>query len=274
MGQYVWFIPLGFVIGAFGTLIGAGGGFVLMPILLLLYPDENPELLTAISLAVVFCNASSGSWAYARMRRIDYKSGLLFSTATIPGAILGALTTSYMPRRLFDMIFGLLMIAASVYIVLHAKGEERTGRSEKDSTRRRLSSTVVDADGIRYAFSYNPVLGVVLSLLVGYLSSLLGIGGGIIHVPALVHLLNFPVHIATATSHFILAIMALAGTAVHVTTGVFSHGVRRTVCLAIGVLLGAQLGARLSNRVQGVWIIRALAIALGFVGIRIFATAL
>jgi uncharacterized membrane protein YfcA len=112
-----------------------------------------------------------------------------------------------------------------------------------------------------------------LSLFVGYISSLLGIGGGIIHVPALVHLLNFSVHIATATSHFILAVMAITGTTVHMATGVFSHGIRRTVLLAIGVLLGAQLGARLSTRVHGDWIIRGLAIALGFVGVRILIMA-
>ena len=84
MEQYVWLIPLGFVIGTYGTLIGAGGGFVLMPILLLLYPDERPEIITCISLAVTFFNALSGSLAYARMRRIDYKSGVLFQPQLFP----------------------------------------------------------------------------------------------------------------------------------------------------------------------------------------------
>lgn len=271
MERYLWLIPLGFVIGAYGTLIGAGGGFVLMPILLLLYPDETPELLTSISLAVVFFNALSGSWAYARMRRIDYKSGLLFSAATIPGAVIGALTTAYIPRRLFDAVFGLLMIAASAYLLLRPNREKQAmvGNLHHHFTRE-----LVKADGRSHTFSYNPIVGVGLSLFVGYLSSLLGIGGGVIHVPALVHFLNFPVHVATATSHFILAIMALTGTLVHVATGTFSHGVRRTISLALGVLLGAQLGARLSDRVQGDWIIRGLAIALGFVGIRILIVAL
>ena len=91
---YLGFIALGLVVGAYGTLIGAGGGFVLMPLLLLLYPHETPEKLTSISLAIVFLNALSGSGAYARMKRIDYKSGLIFAGATIPGAILGALNTS------------------------------------------------------------------------------------------------------------------------------------------------------------------------------------
>lgn len=271
MEQYLWLIPLGFIIGAYGTLIGAGGGFVLMPVLLLFYPRENSEILTCISLAVVFFNAFSGSWVYARMRRIDYRSGLLFSAATIPGAVLGALTTAYIPRRLFDAIFGLLMIAASIFLMIRPIGEKETNRYNSNY---HLKRNLVEIDDTLHTFSYNLILGMGLSFFVGFISSMLGIGGGIIHVPVLIHLLNFPIHIATATSHFILAFMALTGTIVHIVTGTFSHGVRRTISLAIGVLLGAQLGARLSNRVQGYWIIRGLAIALGFVGIRILIMAL
>jgi uncharacterized membrane protein YfcA len=112
-----------------------------------------------------------------------------------------------------------------------------------------------------------------VSAVVGFFSSLLGIGGGIIHVPMLVRLLHFPVHIATATSHFVLANMALAGTVTHIVTGSFTHGTRRTAMLAVGVLLGAPLGARLSSRTRGGWIIRGLAFALGVVAIRLLLTA-
>jgi uncharacterized membrane protein YfcA len=99
---------------------------------------------------------------------------------------------------------------------------------------------LVDAEGVHYRYVFDLRLGIVLSIFVGYVSSLLGVGGGFIHVPALAHLLNFPVHIATATSHFVLAVMALTGTLVHVVQGVFLHGVRRTAVLAVGVLVGAK----------------------------------
>jgi hypothetical protein len=270
MEQYLWLVPLGVGIGALGTLIGAGGGFVLMPVRLLLYPGERPEIITSISLAVVFFNAFSGSVAYARMKRIDYRSGLLFSIATIPGAILGALTTAYIPRQLFNAVLGILMLGMSVFLFLYPN---KAVAPILRATGRRLTCTLVESDGTQHSYSYNPAMGIILSLVVGYVSSLLGIGGGIIHVPALVQLLNFPVHVATATSHFILAVMALTGTVVHIATGTFSHGIRRTFALAVGVLVGAQLGARLSNRVQGQWIIRSLALGLGLAGIRIFLLA-
>src|SRR5579884_3546189 len=110
-------IPLGFAVGTYGTLIGAGGGFVLVPILLFLYPHDKPSVITGISLAVVFFNATSGSIAYARERRIDFRSGIVFAIATIPGAILGALVVELIPRNIFDGLFGaVLLIMAAVVI--------------------------------------------------------------------------------------------------------------------------------------------------------------
>lgn len=262
---------LGFFTGGYGTLIGAGGGFVLLPVLLLLYPQESPEILTSISLAVVFFNALSGTEAYAIMKRVDYKSGLLFSMTGLPGAVIGALTTSFLHRWLFDTLFGLLMFSASVYLLFQNTLKEK--RSPEKMPSQGFSRTVVEADGTRNTYQFNPVLGMTLSFLVGFFSSLLGIGGGIIHVPALVYLLNFPVHIATATSHFILANMALTGTLTHILTGTFSRGVHRTIFLAIGVMAGAQVGARLSKRIKGTWIMKILAVALGLAGVRIFIQA-
>jgi uncharacterized membrane protein YfcA len=273
--NYLWLLPLGLVIGAFGTLIGAGGGFILVPILLIVYPNENTELITGISLAVVFFNALSGTLAYARMKRVDYKAGVTFALATIPGAILGAVSTAYLPRHAFDMIFGVLMIVAGVFLWVSAKDDHSISASHRGDHRTDgkqavlIVREIVDAEGIQYHYAYNPVIGIVLSVFVGFVSSLLGVGGGFIHVPALTRLLNFPVHIATATSQFVLAVMALTGTMVHVASGVFVHGVRRTAMLAVGVLVGAQVGARLSNRVGGKWIIRGLAFALVFVGLRL-----
>lgn len=265
----IWLIPLGFAIGALGTLIGAGGGFILVPVLLLLYPSYSSETVTSISLAVVFFNALSGSVAYARMGRIAYRSGLIFSAATIPGAILGAFSTTLIPRGIFDGIFGVLLLLLSVFLVVRPTGKENDVCRPNER-----ECTVVERDGTTHHFSYNETLGISLSVAVGYLSSLLGIGGGIIHVPALVRLLHFPVHIATATSHFVLAFTALAGTLTHIAAGSFRDGACRTLLLAAGVVAGAQVGARFSTRIHGRWIIRALAFALGAVGVRLMMTVL
>jgi uncharacterized membrane protein YfcA len=271
--KYLALMALGLGVGAYGTLIGAGGGFVLMPLLLILYPKESPEILTSISLAVVFFNALSGSEAYGLMKRIDYRSGLMFAAATVPGAVFGAMGTSHIPRYLFDVIFSVLMVAAAVFLFFRPGAPKVTPRPSSGSGYF-VTRHLVDAHGHSYEYSFNPLVGIGLSVFVGYASSFLGIGGGIIHVPVLGYFLHFPVHVATATSHFILAIMALTGTVVHIVMGSFSHGVHRTIALAIGVAVGAQIGAHFSQRIRGRWIIRSLALALGLVGIRILMQVL
>lgn len=271
MEHYFWLIPLGFIMGTYGTLIGAGGGFLVVPLLLVLYQAEDPEIITSISLAVIAFNALSGSVAYARMGRINYKAGILFSIAAIPGAVLGALSTALLSRLAFDTMFGLLLIISSAYLLIHPIGVRNTSRKK---TLPPYPHNPLTSDHSRAIHRDKFTVGMVLSFFVGYLSSMLGIGGGIIHVPVLVRLLDFPVHCATATSHFILAVMALSGTIVHVVTGTFYHGLHRTIALSIGVIGGAQAGAALSEHVSGSWIIRGLAVALGVVGLRLLFIAL
>ena len=112
-----WFLPIGIFVGTYGTLIGAGGGFILVPLLLILFPDESPALVTATSLAVVFVNSVSGSIAYARARRIGWKTGLLFALATVPGAIAGSYLVKYIPRDAFAVGFGCLLLLLAAYLL-------------------------------------------------------------------------------------------------------------------------------------------------------------
>lgn len=270
MTSVLWLVPVGLLVGAYGTLIGAGGGFVLVPLLLLLYPSATSDTVASISLAVVFFNALAGSLAYARLRRIDFTSGMLFAIATVPGAILGALTTAALPRRLFDAILGTVLVVGAVVLVTR---RPVTTAPRAPRGRYSWSRVVVEADGTTHAFSYDPRVGVAVSLVIGYFSSVFGIGGGVIHVPVLARLLHFPIHVATATSQFTLAVMALTGTIVHIVSGAFQHGVRRTAALSVGVLIGAPVGAWLSSRLHGQWILRSLALALAFVGLRLLAGA-
>src|SRR5258708_35296862 len=111
IGAFALLAPLGFAIGLYGTLVGAGGGSLLVPALLLLFPKESPATITAISLAVVFFNAYSGTIAYIRMGRVDYRAGTLFTFATLPGAAGGAMLVCELPRTVFEPILGSLFLA-------------------------------------------------------------------------------------------------------------------------------------------------------------------
>lgn len=260
---------LGILVGGFGTLIGAGGGFILVPILLLLYPDKSPDIITGISLAVVFLNATSGSIAYGLKKRIDYKSAWLFCITTLPGSVLGAFATSFISRDTFNLIFGIMLLILATILIIKPLTSIDSQNKLKNKSFWEMARYIIDIEGVRYIYRYNLLVGSIISFFVGFASSLLGIGGGIIHVPVMVNLLNFPVHIATATSHFVLSLMALTGSIVHYFQGILDQGVHEIIWLGLGVLIGAQFGAKYSTKVQGKLIIRSLAIALFIVAFRI-----
>ncbi len=242
--------------GLLGTLIGVGGGFLLVPLLLLAYPGTPPAEITAISLAVTFLNALSGTAAYARQRRIHYRSGLLFAAACVPGAVLGAWCTYRVASRAFLGLFAAVLIGIALVLFLKPP---RRGE---------------DAGSPQFCLSRAGLwMGSGLSIGVGFLSSFLGIGGGILHVPILAGLLKFPVHVATATSQFILLFAAFTGTLTHVAGGAIQAGWPRIAALGAGAVLGAQAGARLSAGVRPALLMRILAAALLLASLRLAATA-
>ena len=238
---------LGLLVGTLGTLIGAGGGFMLAPILLFLYPHDSPAVLTAISLTVVCANATTGSIAYARMKRIDYRAGLVFALAGLPGAVLGARLSQDLDHRRFDVILGIVLLVGAFVLLLRPSTEE----GQVHWTRGRA------------------VFGALLSCAVAFVASLVGVGGGVLHVPLLVRVLDFPPHVATATSHFVLAILSLAAVLEHLRAGSLGPALGRTVPLALGVIAGAPLGARLSTNISGKWILRGLALGMALLGLRL-----
>lgn len=272
MNSFIILSLLGLLIGTFGTLIGAGGGFLLVPLLLLAYPKLPPGVVTAISMAIVAFNAISGSVAYSRSKRIDYKAGLLFAAATIPGSILGVFATEHIPHNLFNILFGVLLLVLSTYLFIkNKKKKEGEAPAPLKTGKGWIQRTLVDKYGTVFNYSYNQPNGIFISILVGFISPLLGIGGGIIHVPAMVQWLQFPVHIATATSHFILAIMSAISVGVHAIQGHYNDPevLKMVGALTIGVIPGAQLGAYLSHKIPTHTIIKSLAVCLALVAIRI-----
>lgn len=274
---WLLWMGVGLAIGTMGTLIGAGGGFLLVPLMLLVLPGLSPEQITAVSIAVVAANALSGTLAYARSRRVDYKAGFLFALATIPGSIMGVYLTNYIPKDWFRLLFALLLLLLSAYLLLRERAPRaEAGLKVSSPGRFQIAAFLRDRSGVEYQYRYNGLLGVFISVLVGFISPLLGIGGGIIHVPAMVNWLYFPVHVATATSHFVLAIMSSVSVLVHLADGHYADAqIQQLIgALVIGVLPGAQIGARLSHRVSTTAIVRALAVCLALVGMRILWTAI
>ncbi|HET9426597.1 MAG TPA: sulfite exporter TauE/SafE family protein [Gemmatimonadaceae bacterium] len=236
----------GLIVGIYGTMVGAGGGFLIVPVLLLVW-QLPPAQAAGTSLLVVFLNATAGSLAFAKQGRIDFRSGLWFAAATVPGAVAGAFLARYFSGRAFDIAFGSMLLAVAAFLMW--KPVRRVDPSAEQPGKPGLG------------------LGIALSVGVGFVSSALGIGGGIFHVPAMIHLLHFPALVATATSTFILAFSSLIGAGTHVALGNVLFG--PAVLMGIGAVAGAQIGGEIAKRARGATVVRLLSLALVLVGVRL-----
>lgn len=239
-------VAFGLAVGAYGTLIGVGGAIFIVPMLLLVF-HVTPAQAAGTSLAVVFLNALTGAVLYARQKRIDYRAGLWFAAATFPGAIAGAYLSKYFSGRTFDVSFAILLLAIAA--IVYRRPTEHADPSVRQP--------------------YQLWIGLAVSFVVGFLSSAMGIGGGIFHVPAMIHLMSFPTPVAVATSTFILAFSTLIGAATHVSLG---HVLLVPAAfMGVGAVIGAQIGAAFARRARSVLIVRLLSITLVLVAIRLLA---
>jgi uncharacterized protein len=193
-----------------------------------------------------------------------------FAAAALPGSIAGALVVGSVSRSQFDLLMAIVLVALAVWLLIGEPGGKRRPRGQL------THRTLTDRYGTTYDYDVPVRRGIAYSTVVGFVSSFLGIGGGVIHVPLLVRALGFPTHLATATSHFVLAIIAGSGAATHAAAGSFAngHGIRRAVALSVGVVGGAQLGARLSLRASGRTVEALLGLALLALAARLIVAAL
>jgi hypothetical protein len=257
----------GVLIGAIGTLIGAGGGFIHVPVLIIFY-GFSPQHAIGTSMAVVMLNAISGTFAYIAQKRIDYEIGLKYAVAASPGVFIGAMLSRFFSVGSFSFIFSLLLIILSYYLFSEKEFLiVRTKVAQAPETRH-----LKDATGEEFSYAPDMSVGFFASILIGIFSGLFGIGGGIIHVPLMYSALGIPVHIATATSHFILAITSVIGCFLFI--GLGYADLDYAVLLGIGTIIGASVGARLSLKTHPSIIKKIIALCLVLLAVRLLMDVL
>ncbi|MBI1733571.1 MAG: sulfite exporter TauE/SafE family protein [Candidatus Rokubacteria bacterium] len=250
---------IGATVGGYGTIIGAGGGFLLVPLLLAMFPAANVTMVTSLSLSVVAVNAFSGTLAYAYQRRIDYRLAVTLAAVTVPGAMLGAAVTGFIPRALFETVFGITLIVLAATLIHRPTRGARVLASAAPEGKR------IDARRFQ--------LGLALSGAVGWLGGVLGIGGAPPQVVVLTHVMHVPVARAMPTVQFLVLFSALGAVAIHVGAGDFGASPMWTLWLGAGALAGAQVGAAISGRLSGAALVRLLAAALLAVGVGLLVKA-
>ena len=260
------FIILGIIAATFGSLLGLGGGIIIVPALIYLSPtlfngDLPASTAVGTSMVVLSFTAFSSSLTYIKAKRVDFKSAWVFFIASGPAAIVGALCTQAFKPETLKLAFGLFMLLITAIMVAR-------DYMKPLAISWKINRSYLQADGqiVLFGYSYYAVLGI--GFLVGLLSGLFGIGGGALMVPVMIILFRYPPHMATATSMFVILLSSLLGSGTHIVQGDVSWGI--LVPLALGALIGGWLGALLSTKISGkmlIWILRVsfLLIAVDFI---------
>jgi len=274
------YLILGIGTGIYGILVGAGGGVILVPCLMIFF-GIDPTIAAGTSLALVAVNSISGTIAYKRAGYIDFRSGLLFAMAAIPGSLLAPLVLDSAPDSLFKILFGFLLISLAMLIAFKPGERERdkpedlkdipNDESHDVEIPNWMNFTVaerhiISSKGKEFKFKFNESLATIFNLLLGFISSFFGTGGGFLRTPVLISGFKFPVQIAVATSIFALSIYATIGAGMHVFLGNVEW-YPTFVYSGIGLIIGGQIGARLMEFVKGSVILKILLVVVLITGI-------
>jgi uncharacterized membrane protein YfcA len=247
------FFVFGAFVGCMGTLIGVGGGFLIVPALLYLFPEMSASQVTAASLFCVSLNAISGTTFYAINKQVHFRAGLVFALASLPGAWAGVHLNELTNREHFEIYYAFLLLLIGFYLFIKNRNAAHHAHGYH-----------VEMTSKKYA------IGITSSFFVGFIASFFGVGGGIIHMPILHQVLGFPVHLATATSHFILAITSITAVIEHYHDGSLDLSQTFLLQMGIGMVVGAQVGGQLSRRTKPQVIIKILSFTIIAIALRIF----
>ena len=253
----------GAVAGALGIVLGLGGGIFLVPFLTLVlgFPVKSAA---AISLATVIATSSAAAAARAGNHLMNLRLGMLLEVATAAGSLLGGITAQVVAESTLQRIFG--VVAILVAAVMLARVNRRNVISDPRADPGRLGDRFYDAESgavVTYRIKRLP-LALAASFIAGNLSSLLGIGGGVIKVPVLNAWCGMPLRAAAATSALMIGVTATGGAIIY-----YGHGDLQPLIAApavLGVQFGSWAGLRLAEHASAKWLKLLMVTILVIVG--------
>ncbi len=234
--------------GAFGALLGLGGGIIIVPVLTLLFRVDIHYAIGA-SIVSVIATSSGAAATYVKDRIADMRLGMFLESATTTGAIAGAFVAGLVAGQVLFFVFAIVLIySAGMMFRKYFLPEPPPARPDRYARALRLGGHYFDpalGREIQYEVTGVPG-GFGLAMVAGGVSGLLGIGGGSLKVPAMDLLMHVPLKVSSATSNFMIGVTAATSAGVYFTRGDVNPFIAAPV--AMGVLSGTVVGTRLLKR--------------------------
>jgi hypothetical protein len=239
-----------FAAGLLGSLVGVGGGIIVVPVLTLVF-DVPIHFAIGASIVSVIATSSAAAASYVRERLVNLRVAMLMEVFTAAGAVAGATVAGHVPGRALFLLFGALLAYTAWNMSRPVRGGVHPAPPDPLADRLQLHSHFFDrttGGEVHYRVARTK-LGLAVSSVAGVMSGLLGIGGGVLKVPAMNLAMGIPLKVCTATSNFMIGVTGAASAAVYFMRGDILPFVAAPV--ATGVLLGATAGSKLLGRTHG-----------------------
>lgn len=239
--------------GAFGSVLGIGGGLFIIPSLTL-FLGEGLKTAIAASIVAVIATSLGGGNVYVRRHVADIRLGLLLALATAPSAVIGAILATHVNARVLAAVFAVVLAVSAYRMFAGSRGAASppAERQEAPAGAFRFRGSYFESstgETVRYQVRNVPV-GVGASTVAGLISGMLGVGGGIVQVPVMNLIMSVPIKVATTTSTYIIGITAMAGAFVYYNHRPSYVDPALAVPVTIGVFIGASIGSRVLGRIS------------------------
>jgi len=259
----IWaLLGTGFIAGLIGSLLGVGGGILMVPAMTLAlgFPMQVAVGSSLISIVINACTATS---VYIRSHLTNLKLALLLATTLVPGAFVGGMLASAFSSPVLSFLFGILLFYVAYTMIPKRPRKKRASAETAEPVKEHEHALHAWLDGSYHDPAINedinyqvhrPGIGMLTGFFSGVLSSLLGVGGGAINVPVMNLLMKVPIKAAIATSSLLLCITTMTGSLIFAHNGYIYPYI--VAPLIPGIYVGARLGASLAHRVRSAVLIR------------------
>jgi len=246
VGTEIWLFSVSVIASALGGMLGMASGIFIVPILTMLCHVDLRNAIGASIVSVIACSCGSAA-AFLKERLTNVRLAIVLETATTAGALTGVFLVGRIPNPFLFFMFGTILLLSAWQMVARRNDPVsfRTRSLDHDSRVRELDSSYPDRElglDIAYRVEHLPI-GLVLMYVAGLISALLGIGSGVLKVPAMDTALRLPIKVSSATSNFMICVTAAASAGAYFMRGEIVAAITGPV--ALGSVFGAILGARL-----------------------------
>lgn len=258
-------ILIGGLSAILGSLVGIGGGIIIVPTLVYLGVENDllqgitPQIAIGTSSLILIITGLSSTLGYLKTKQVDVKNGSIFLFGLLPGSLIGSILSRFLTLDSFNLYFGVFLIFVAVLLMIRNNIEPM-----KMFNKPKYERTYVDGYGRTYHYSVPPVLAFIATLFIGILTSLFGIGGGALMTPLMLIVFRFPPHVAVGTSMMMIFFSSVMSSVGHIAQGhvawVYS------IVLIISSYIGAKIGVKVNQSIKSntvVMLLRTVMLIMG-----------